>query len=77
MIYFSFLYFYNYKILLNLILSLFNKILEFDDNSADAHYGIGLIYEKQENLVVRVVLQVYESKPGETCACHVFVNFIP
>lgn len=36
---------------LNQALQEFNKILEFDDNSADAHYGIGLIYEKQENLV--------------------------
>ena len=26
-------------------------MLEKDENSADAHYGIGLIYEKQENLV--------------------------
>ena len=29
----------------------FKLILEANDNSADAHYGIGLIYEKQENLV--------------------------
>ncbi|MBO4640634.1 MAG: tetratricopeptide repeat protein [Treponema sp.] len=29
----------------------FNSVLEKDENSADAHYGIGLIYEKQENLV--------------------------
>jgi tetratricopeptide (TPR) repeat protein len=29
----------------------FNIILEKDDNSADAHYGLGVIYEKQENLV--------------------------
>ena len=29
----------------------FNAVLEKDENSADAHYGIGLIYEKQENLV--------------------------
>ena len=29
----------------------FNLVIATDDNSADAHYGIGLIYEKQENLV--------------------------
>ena len=29
----------------------FDLVLEKDDNSADAHYGLGLIYEKQENLV--------------------------
>ena len=29
----------------------FNTVLEKDENSADAHYGLGLIYEKQENLV--------------------------
>jgi len=29
----------------------FNAVLAKDENSADAHYGIGLIYEKQENLV--------------------------
>ncbi len=29
----------------------FNAVLDKDNNSADAHYGIGLIYEKQENLV--------------------------
>ena len=29
----------------------FNLVLKSNDNSADAHYGIGLIYEKQENLV--------------------------
>ena len=29
----------------------FNLVLASDDNSADAHYGIGLVYEKQENLV--------------------------
>ena len=29
----------------------FKLILEANDNSADAHYGIGLVYEKQENLV--------------------------
>ena len=29
----------------------FNAVLEKDNNSADAHYGLGLIYEKQENLV--------------------------
>ena len=29
----------------------FKLVLDKDDNSADAHYGIGLIYEKEENLV--------------------------
>ena len=29
----------------------FDTVLAKDDNSADAHYGLGLIYEKQENLV--------------------------
>ena len=29
----------------------FNAVLAKDENSADAHYGLGLIYEKQENLV--------------------------
>ena len=29
----------------------FDLVLQKDDNSADAHYGLGLIYEKQENLV--------------------------
>lgn len=29
----------------------FNIVLEKNDNSADAHYGLGLVYEKQENLV--------------------------
>lgn len=29
----------------------FEKVLETDDNSAEAHYGLGLVYEKQENMV--------------------------
>ncbi|MCR4733681.1 MAG: tetratricopeptide repeat protein [Treponema sp.] len=29
----------------------FNAVIENNDNSADAHYGIGLIYEKQNNTV--------------------------
>ena len=29
----------------------FNLVLEKDENSADAHYGLGIIYEKQENMV--------------------------
>ena len=29
----------------------FNAVIENNDNSADAHYGIGLIYEKQNNNV--------------------------
>ena len=29
----------------------YKLVLEKDDNSADAHYGLGLIYEKQENMV--------------------------
>ena len=29
----------------------FNLVIEKDDDSADAHYGLGLIYEKQQNLV--------------------------
>ncbi len=29
----------------------FNDVIKTNDDSADAHYGLGLIYEKQENLV--------------------------
>ena len=29
----------------------FDLVLEKNDNSADAHYGLGLVYEKQDNLV--------------------------
>lgn len=29
----------------------FNLVMEKNDNSADAYYGIGLVYEKQNNLV--------------------------
>ena len=29
----------------------FNKVLAKNENSADAHYGIGVIYEKQGNIV--------------------------
>ena len=29
----------------------FDIVLQKDENSADAHYGLGLIYEKEENLV--------------------------
>ena len=29
----------------------FNELIEQNDNCADAHYGIGIIYEKQNNMV--------------------------
>ena len=29
----------------------FNDVIKTNDDSADAHYGLGLIYEKQDNLV--------------------------
>ena len=29
----------------------FEMVIAKDENSADAHYGLGLIYEKEENLV--------------------------
>ena len=29
----------------------FDLVLEKDINSADAHYGIGLVYEKQGNMI--------------------------
>ena len=29
----------------------FNNVLQKNANSADAHYGIGVIYEKQGNIV--------------------------
>ena len=32
-------------------LKIFNEIITENDNNADAHYGIGLVYEKQNNLV--------------------------
>jgi len=32
-------------------LKIFNEIIAENDNVADAHYGIGLVYEKQNNLV--------------------------
>ena len=33
-------------------LNQYNLVLEKNDNSADAHYGLGLVYEKQNNLVL-------------------------
>ena len=36
---------------LNEAMEQFNLVLAKNDNSADAHFGIGLIYEKQKNLV--------------------------
>ena len=32
-------------------IKLYNEIIAENDNCADAHYGIGLIYEKQNNLI--------------------------
>ena len=32
-------------------MKLYNEIIAENDNCADAHYGIGLIYEKQNNLI--------------------------
>lgn len=47
----------------------FNEVLEKNENSADAHYGIGLIYEKQNNLVKarsewRTALKIQVNHPG-------------
>lgn len=47
----------------------FNKVLEKNENSADAHYGIGVIYEKQGNIVKarsewRKVLKIQVNHPG-------------
>ena len=32
-------------------MKLYNEIIAVNDNCADAHYGIGLVYEKQNNLI--------------------------
>ena len=32
-------------------MKLYTEIIEVNDNCADAHYGIGLVYEKQNNLI--------------------------
>lgn len=47
----------------------FNTILEKNENSADAHYGLGVLYEKQENLVKarsewRKCLRIQVNHPG-------------
>ena len=47
----------------------FENVLKKDENSADAHYGIGVIYEKQGNLVKaraewRKTLKIQVNHPG-------------
>lgn len=47
----------------------FNEVLEINENSPDAHFGIGLLYEKQGNLVKarsewRKVLKLQPNHPG-------------
>src|SRR5574344_2166362 len=47
----------------------FNTMLEKNENSADAHYGLGVLYEKQENLVKarsewRKCLRIQVNHPG-------------
>jgi len=47
----------------------FKLVLEKNENSADAHYGLGLIYEKQENLIAaraewRTVRKIQPNHPG-------------
>lgn len=47
----------------------FNKVLAKNENSADAHYGIGVIYEKQGNIVKarsewRKTLKIQVNHPG-------------
>lgn len=47
----------------------FNNVLKKNENSADAHYGIGVIYEKQGNLVKarsewRTALKIQVNHPG-------------
>ncbi|MCQ2591647.1 MAG: tetratricopeptide repeat protein, partial [Treponema sp.] len=50
-------------------LKIFNEILKNNDNSADAHYGIGLVYEMQKNMVKaraewRQTLKIQVNHPG-------------
>ena len=50
-------------------MSEFNEVLRKDKNSADAHYGIGVIYEKQGNIVRarsewRQALRIQANHPG-------------
>jgi len=47
----------------------FNNVLQKNKNSADAHYGIGVIYEKQNNIVKarsewREALKIQVNHPG-------------
>ena len=47
----------------------FNNVLKKNENSADAHYGIGVIYEKQGNMVKaraewRKALKIQVNHPG-------------
>ena len=47
----------------------FNNVLKKNENSADAHYGIGVIYEKQGNIVKarsewRKALKIQVNHPG-------------
>ena len=47
----------------------FNNVLKKNENSGDAHYGIGVIYEKQGNLVKaraewRTALKIQVNHPG-------------
>ncbi len=47
----------------------FNNVLEKNENSADAHYGIGVIYEKDGNIVKarsewRTALKLQSNHPG-------------
>ena len=47
----------------------FNNVLKKNENSADAHYGIGVIYEKQGNMVTarsewRKALRIQVNHPG-------------
>ena len=47
----------------------FDNVLKKNENSADAHYGIGVIYEKQGNIVKaraewRKALKIQVNHPG-------------
>ena len=47
----------------------FENVLKKNENSADAHYGIGVIYEKQGNIVKarsewRKALKIQVNHPG-------------
>ena len=50
-------------------MKLYNEIIAVNDNCADAHYGIGLVYEKQNNLIKaraewRKTLKIQVNHPG-------------